>query len=187
METASKRRCSICFRHEIFKPETSSLHSRPRRVKLASASAPFGDEMTSTLKALAAAVSSGSIRAVDLTQTLSLRDADAGPAAAFRPVRAVQDGRDLALRRARRRLVLEQFHVGEHTGTHFDAPVHWVTGKDLKNNTLDMIVPEGLHRAGGGDRLLEAERRRTPTSCSPTWTSTIGRRSTAASRRARGC
>jgi kynurenine formamidase len=22
-------------------------------------------------------------------------------------------------------------HLGEHTGTHFDAPVHWVTGKDL--------------------------------------------------------
>ena len=21
-------------------------------------------------------------------------------------------------------------HLGEHTGTHFDAPVHWVTGKD---------------------------------------------------------
>ena len=33
------------------------------------------------------------------------------------------------------------FSVGEHTGTHFDAPVHWVTGKDLKNNTLDTIVP----------------------------------------------
>ena len=22
------------------------------------------------------------------------------------------------------------FHTGEHTGTHFDAPNHWVTGKD---------------------------------------------------------
>src|ERR1700750_2885472 len=22
------------------------------------------------------------------------------------------------------------FRTGEHTGTHFDAPVHWVTGKD---------------------------------------------------------
>ena len=21
--------------------------------------------------------------------------------------------------------------MGEHTGTHFDAPIHWVTGKDL--------------------------------------------------------
>jgi kynurenine formamidase len=29
--------------------------------------------------------------------------------------------------------------LGEHTGTHFDAPVHWITGKDLANNTLDTI------------------------------------------------
>ena len=30
-------------------------------------------------------------------------------------------------------------HMGEHTGTHFDAPVHWITGKDLRNNTCDTI------------------------------------------------
>ncbi len=29
--------------------------------------------------------------------------------------------------------------MGEHTGTHFDAPVHWVTGKDLPNNACDTI------------------------------------------------
>ncbi len=32
-------------------------------------------------------------------------------------------------------------NLGEHTGTHFDAPVHWVTGKDLPNNTTDTILP----------------------------------------------
>ena len=31
--------------------------------------------------------------------------------------------------------------LGEHTGTHFDAPVHWVTGKDLANNTTDTLPP----------------------------------------------
>ena len=30
---------------------------------------------------------------------------------------------------------------GEHTGTHFDAPVHWVTGKDLPDNACDTIPP----------------------------------------------
>jgi kynurenine formamidase len=30
-------------------------------------------------------------------------------------------------------------HLGEHTGTHFDAPVHWVTGKDLPDNRCDTI------------------------------------------------
>ncbi|MFZ4661287.1 MAG: cyclase family protein [Caldilineaceae bacterium] len=29
--------------------------------------------------------------------------------------------------------------LGEHTGTHFDAPAHWVTGKDRANNTTDTI------------------------------------------------
>jgi kynurenine formamidase len=34
--------------------------------------------------------------------------------------------------------------LGEHTGTHFDAPIHWVTGKDLANNTLDTIPARKL-------------------------------------------
>jgi len=29
--------------------------------------------------------------------------------------------------------------LGEHSGTHFDAPVHWITGKDHPNNTTDTI------------------------------------------------
>jgi len=31
--------------------------------------------------------------------------------------------------------------MGEHTGTHFDAPIHWITGKDLTNNATDTIPP----------------------------------------------
>jgi kynurenine formamidase len=31
---------------------------------------------------------------------------------------------------------------GEHTGTHFDAPVHWATGKNLPKNTTDTIPAE---------------------------------------------
>ncbi len=31
--------------------------------------------------------------------------------------------------------------LGEHTGTHFDAPVHWISGKDLPNNATDTIPP----------------------------------------------
>ena len=30
---------------------------------------------------------------------------------------------------------------GEHTGTHFDAPVHWITGRDLPNNATDTLPP----------------------------------------------
>jgi len=29
--------------------------------------------------------------------------------------------------------------MGEHSGTHFDAPIHWITGKDLPQNATDTI------------------------------------------------
>ena len=32
-------------------------------------------------------------------------------------------------------------NLGEHTGTHFDAPIHWVTGKDVPNGTTDTLDP----------------------------------------------
>ena len=34
--------------------------------------------------------------------------------------------------------------LGEHTGTHFDAPVHWITGKDHDNATTDRIPPRNF-------------------------------------------
>ena len=34
--------------------------------------------------------------------------------------------------------------LGEHTGTHFDAPVHWITGKDYKDGTTDKIPVQNL-------------------------------------------
>src|SRR6266571_6339044 len=34
------------------------------------------------------------------------------------------------------------FETGEHTGTHFDAPVHCISGKDLPDNTVDRIPPK---------------------------------------------
>src|SRR5271170_77460 len=31
------------------------------------------------------------------------------------------------------------FETGEHTGTHLDAPIHWVSGKDLPDNSVDRM------------------------------------------------
>jgi len=46
---------------------------------------------------------------------------------------------------------------GEHTGTHFDAPVHWVTGKDYPNNaTHDIPVGKFIGRACVIDVSAEA-------------------------------
>jgi kynurenine formamidase len=36
------------------------------------------------------------------------------------------------------------FSCGEHTGTHFDAPVHWVSGKDLPNGSVDTIPAQNF-------------------------------------------
>jgi kynurenine formamidase len=58
--------------------------------------------------------------------------------------------------------------MGEHTGTHFDAPAHWVTGRDLANGTVDAIDPQNFiapvcvidvstHAAVNEDFLLEIE------------------------------
>ena len=33
------------------------------------------------------------------------------------------------------------FSCSEHTGTHFDAPIHWVTGRDRAHNSVDTIDP----------------------------------------------
>ena len=34
------------------------------------------------------------------------------------------------------------FKCGEHTGTHFDAPIHWISGKDYEGNSTDTIPVE---------------------------------------------
>src|SRR6187431_3553230 len=36
------------------------------------------------------------------------------------------------------------FACGEHTGTHFDAPIHWVTGKDYPDNATHNIPVQKL-------------------------------------------
>lgn len=32
-----------------------------------------------------------------------------------------------------------EIRLGEHTGTHFDAPIHWITGRDLPHNACDTL------------------------------------------------
>src|SRR5262245_56583479 len=93
----------------------------------------------SILSQLAEAIEAGRIRIIDLTQPLGpdtpviglppqfgsspgvsleviSRFDDRGPAWYWRTIR-----------------------MGEHTGTHFDAPVHWISGKDRAAGTLDAI------------------------------------------------
>jgi kynurenine formamidase len=97
--------------------------------------------MSGTLAALAQALSDGSVRVVDLTATLSPDTVVID----LPPIFAASPGLSMDL--------ISQYDdngpawywntitLGEHTGTHFDAPVHWVTGKDLPDNATDTLPP----------------------------------------------
>ena len=55
-------------------------------------------------------------------------------------MRPVQAGGNFALRWARSGVVLEQLHLRRAHGTHFDAPIHRISGRDLPNNAVDTIA-----------------------------------------------
>lgn len=85
----------------------------------------------STLTALVSAISAGDIEVVDLTAPLSDQTPilqlppEFGQTAPFELQEISRyDDRGPAW-------YWNNFRTGEHTGTHFDAPNHWVTGKDL--------------------------------------------------------
>jgi kynurenine formamidase len=99
---------------------------------------------TPDLLSFAKAVSSGAIRVVDLTQTLTPEfpiialPPELGQCAPFRIEEISRyDARGPAW-------YWNNFSMGEHTGTHFDAPIHWVSGKDLPDNAVDSIPPSNF-------------------------------------------
>ncbi|MBV8537428.1 MAG: cyclase family protein [Alphaproteobacteria bacterium] len=96
------------------------------------------------LASLAGAIRGGGIRIVDLTQTLSpdfpqiALPPEMGQCWGFRIEEISQyDSRGPGW-------YWNNFSCGEHTGTHFDAPIHWISGKDLPNNSVDTIPVENL-------------------------------------------
>jgi kynurenine formamidase len=55
--------------------------------------------------------------------------------------------------------------LGEHSGTHFDAPHHWITGKDFADGYTDSIPPQNFV-APVNVIDCSAEVAKNPTSCS---------------------
>jgi kynurenine formamidase len=97
-----------------------------------------------TLVEIARALSGGSVRVVDLSQTLSPRfpaivlPPEFDQCAPFRMEEISRyDARGPGW-------YWSNISFGEHTGTHFDAPVHWVTGRDLPESTTDTLRPSSL-------------------------------------------
>lgn len=91
------------------------------------------------LDLLAAALAGGQVEIVDLTQTLSpdfptiVMPPELGQSMPVRIERISHyDGAGPAW-------YWNNLSFGEHTGTHFDAPIHWFTGKDLPNNAVDTL------------------------------------------------
>ena len=91
------------------------------------------------LNRLVQALNDGSVRIVDLTQPLGPDTPVIGLPPMFAPSPGVTldviskyDAKGPAW-------YWNTLRLGEHTGTHFDAPIHWVTGKDLPNNACDTI------------------------------------------------
>src|SRR5580700_4590080 len=100
-----------------------------------------GEDMSSPILAhLVSDLVAGRIRVVDLTHTLApefppiVLPPEFGESA---PVRIEEVSRYDARGPA---WYWNNLSFGEHTGTHFDAPIHWVTGRDLPNNATDTIL-----------------------------------------------
>jgi kynurenine formamidase len=122
-----------------------------------------------SLAAFASAIASRRLHVVDLTQTLDpdfptiVLPPEFGQSLPFRIEEISRyDHRGPAWR-------WNNLSMGEHTGTHFDAPAHWVTGRDLPNGTVDAIDPQrfiapacvidcSAEAAADPDYLLDVER-----------------------------
>ena len=113
----------------------------------------------SLLTRLVAELNAGRLKVVDLTQPLGPDT----PVIGLPPMFASSPGVSLE--------VISRFddkgpawywnviRMGEHTGTHFDAPGHWITGRDLPANTCDTIpAPRFVGPACVIDVTAEVER-----------------------------
>ena len=95
----------------------------------------------SVLSALASALADGSVRVVDLTQPLGPETPVIGLPDIFAPSPGVTMKVISRYDEKGPGWYWNTLYLGEHTGTHFDAPVHWVTGRDLPDNRCDTIPP----------------------------------------------
>ena len=100
--------------------------------------------MPPLLGALARALATRQIRVIDLTQTLTPEfpqialPPEFGQCWGFRVEQISRyDARGPGW-------YWNNFSCGEHTGTHFDAPIHWISGRDLPNNAVDTIPVQDL-------------------------------------------
>jgi kynurenine formamidase len=91
------------------------------------------------LDQLVDALESGAIEVVDLTQPLGPATPVIGLPEIFAPSPGVSIHTISRYDDKGPAWYWNTLNFGEHTGTHFDAPIHWITGKDLPDNSCDTI------------------------------------------------
>jgi kynurenine formamidase len=97
---------------------------------------------TGVLTDLAASILGGSIRVVDLTVPLQAGTPILGLPPQFGATKPFSLEEISKYDERGPAWYWNNFACGEHTGTHFDAPIHWVTGKDFPNNATHNIPVE---------------------------------------------
>ncbi|RMH18343.1 MAG: cyclase family protein [Gemmatimonadetes bacterium] len=110
--------------------------------------------MSSSLTQLIDDLATGRVRVVDLTQPLGPETPVIGLPEIFAPSPPMTIETISRYDERGPAWYWNTIHLGEHTGTHFDAPVHWVSGRDLPDNTTDTLPP---HRFVGPACVIDVE------------------------------
>ncbi|PCI44296.1 MAG: cyclase [Alphaproteobacteria bacterium] len=97
-----------------------------------------------TLTSLASEMAKGSIRVVDLTVPLDENTPVIGLPPEFEQSPAFKLKQISHFDDKGPAWYWNSFSCGEHTGTHFDAPGHWITGRGNDDGYTDTIAPEKL-------------------------------------------
>ncbi len=97
--------------------------------------------MSDVLQRLVEELNAGSVRVVDLTIPLGPDTVVIDLPPMFEPSKGVTIERISKYDDAGPAWYWNNLSFGEHTGTHFDAPIHWVTGAELPVGTTDTIPP----------------------------------------------
>jgi kynurenine formamidase len=93
----------------------------------------------SVLAQLIDALATGAVRVVDLSQPLGPDTPVIGLPEMFAPSPGVTIETISKYDEKGPAWYWNTLRFGEHTGTHFDAPVHWITGRDLADGSCDTI------------------------------------------------
>lgn len=108
--------------------------------------------MAQALMQLVEALRGGQVRIVDLTQPLAPDTPVIGLPPMFAPSPPFSIETISRYDEHGPAWYWNTIHLGEHTGTHFDAPIHWITGKDLPGNACDTIP---AHRFVGPAAVID--------------------------------